>query len=145
MEPRWISYLYYFNIVQDYYECHEYGESLWLDSGRPVVLKGMIQAAVCLYHLHNGNVRGGYRMWLRARQYIAPERPVYLGVDLDALTADLDAVFACVPESWRTQWVPLSAIADLHLPTVTLCIVDETITSLLPSWTPEPLTQEEQE
>lgn len=66
MDERLLSYLYYFNCKSDYYECHEHGEALWLDSGRPVVLKGLIQAAVCLYHLYNGNVKGGYTMWLRA-------------------------------------------------------------------------------
>lgn len=139
MDSRLISYLYFFNVKRDYYECHEYGEHLWLEMGRPVVLKGLIQAAVCLYHLYNGNVKGGYAMWQRARSYIAGSRPVYEGIDLDRLTTDLDHVFAQVPASWRERIVRPSEIEALHLPEVRIHIVDPEIELMLPNWTPEPL------
>lgn len=143
MESRLISYLYFFNIKRDYYECHEYGESLWLDTGRPVVLKGLIQSAVCLYHLHNGNVKGGWRMWQRARQYIYHERPIYEGFDLDKLTLDLDEVFRRVPEDLYPKIVPAQVISGLNLPVVDIRIVDEDIRQQLPDWVPEPLEEEE--
>jgi uncharacterized protein len=139
VDHRLISYLYFFNVKQDYYECHEYGESLWLDSGRPIVLKGLIQAAVCLYHLHNGNVKGGWRMWQRARQYVADELPIYEGMDLNQLTQDIDEVFSRVPSDWHDKIVPAAAIAELKLPTVRIKIVDPHIEQILSNWTPEPL------
>lgn len=139
MDSRLISYMYYFNIRRDYYECHEYGESLWLDTGRPQVLKGLIQAAVCLYHLQNGNVKGGWRMWQRARQYIAGERPIYEAMDLDKLTNDIDDVFQRVPSDLYTQIVPEVTIETLALPVVTLHIVDAFIRASLPTWTPDAL------
>ncbi len=139
MDPRLISYLHCFNVTQDYYECHEYGESLWLDSGRPIVLKGLIQAAVCLYHLHNGNVKGGWRMWQRARRYIAGERPVYQGIDLDQLTQDIDEVFARVPSDWYDKIVPAASVERLGLPTVRIKIVDPHLEQVVAGWTPEPL------
>jgi hypothetical protein len=139
MDHRLISYLYFFNVKQDYYECHEYLESLWLDSGRPVVLKGLIQAAVCLYHLHNGNVKGGWSMWQRARGYIADELPAYQGIDLEQLTRDIDEVFSRVPSDWYDKIVPEAAIEQLGLPTVRIRIVDTRIQDMLADWTPEPL------
>jgi hypothetical protein len=139
MDHRLISYLYFFNVKQDYYECHEYLESLWLDSGRPVVLKGLIQAAVCLYHLHNGNVKGGWNMWQRARRYIADALPVYEGMDLEQLTRDIDEVFSRVPSDWYDKIVPEAAVKQLGLPTVCIRIVDRHIEEMLADWTPEPL------
>lgn len=139
MEERLLAYLYYFNVRQDYFECHEYGESLWLDTGRPLVLKGLIQAAVCLYHLHNGNVRGGYAMWARARTYLSPSRPVYECINVDALIADLDRVFAQVPADWRDRVLDPRDIAALHLPTVYVRITDAAVEEQLQAFTPTPL------
>jgi uncharacterized protein len=143
VDSRLISYIYFFNIQRDYYECHEYGESLWLDTGRPIVLKGLIQAAVCLYHLHNGNVKGGWRMWQRARQYISGERPIYESIDLDHLTQDIDEVFGHVPTTWYDQMRSESDIKALNLPTVMLQIVDVKISELLHTWVPGALDHED--
>jgi len=139
MDSRLISYLYFFNVKQDYYECHEYGEHLWLDMGRPIVLKGLIQSAVCLYHLQGGNIKGGYAMWQRARRYIHDARPVYEGMDLDRLTHDIDEVFRRVPSELYRSIVPEKLIEDLNLPTVKVRIVDDKINQILETWLPEPL------
>lgn len=139
MESRLLSYLYYFNMEQDYFECHEYGESLWLDTGRPVILKGLIQAAVCLYHLHNGNVKGGYKMWQRAKQYVADDRPVYECIDLDQLVTDIDHVFSLVPTEWYDKVVTETKIRALNLPVVKVDITDPAVEALLPKHTPDPL------
>lgn len=139
MDDRLLSYLHCFNVEADYYECHEYGESLWLDTGRPVVLKGLIQAAVCLYHLQNGNVRGGYAMWLRAKGYLTPSLPVYESMDLTALLRDIDAVFARVPQEWRDHIVTPEQIVDLQLPIVRIRLCDEALEQTVVSWTPTPI------
>jgi predicted metal-dependent hydrolase len=139
MDARLMSYLYCFNITRDYFECHEYGESLWLDSGRPVGLKGLIQAAVCLYHLENGNVRGAWRMWQRARTYLTPLRPEYESIDVGRLMDDIDAVFAQVPVDWRPMQVSPAQVEALHLPRVDIRITDPAIAAQLPQWSPEPL------
>lgn len=143
MDNRLISYLYFFNIKQDYYECHEYGEHLWLELGRPVILKGLIQAAVCLYHLHNGNVKGGYAMWQRAKKYIRTEGSIYEGIDLDALIHSIDCVFQKVPHQWYQSIISPKDIENLHLPTVHILIHHEDLNHLLPTWKPEPLDHAE--
>lgn len=142
MDDRLISYLYYFNIEKDYFECHEYAEHLWFALDRPVVLKGLIQAAVCLYHLQRGNVRGGYQMWKRARRYLDAERPVYQGIDLNQLTADIDEVYGLVPQEWYGKRIAATQIERLHLPDVQVQIVDEQIRAILPTWVPAPLSED---
>lgn len=118
MEPRLLSFLYAFNVQKDYFECHEYGESLWLDSGRPVVLKGLIQAAVCLYHLYNGNVRGGWRMWQAGRQYLMDAGSIYEGIDMENLRQQIDKVFQHVPAEWRFETKSPQQVQALNLPQV---------------------------
>ena len=124
MDERLIAYVYFFNNKQDYFECHEYGESLWLDTGHPVVLKGLIQAAVCLYHLENGNARGATSMWFRARNYLEPYYPIYEGIDICQLVRDLDHHFKQVPKEWYDKQVPADVVASLHLAPVLLRVTD---------------------
>lgn len=126
MDARLHEYIHLFNEAQDYFECHEVGESLWLDSGRPIILKGLIQAAVCLYHLHNGNIRGGYRMWQRAKQYMADELPVYETMRLDQLISDIDHVFSLVPATLYTAIVPSRTVDTWDLPTVRIQLTEST-------------------
>jgi hypothetical protein len=139
LDDRLMSYLYYFNIKADYFECHEYGESLWLDSGRPVVLKGLIQAAVCLYHVEGGNIRGGLRMWTRAKSYLSDELPIYQGIDLTSLITDVDTVFHSIPKELHTQVVPVKRVKALHLPAVKIRITDASMVERLKTWNPAPL------
>ena len=125
MEYRLLAYLYCFNVTGDYFECHEYGESLWLDTGRPEILKGLIQAAVSLYHLQNGNVKGGYTMWLRSRNYMQPYLPTYEGIDIETLTADINEVFRLVPSHWYDRDVGSEAVGKLLLPTVQIRVAQD--------------------
>lgn len=130
MEHRLLAYLYCFNVTKDYFECHEYGESLWLDTGRPQILKGLIQAAVSLYHLQNGNVKGGYAMWLRARRYMQPYLPMYEDIDIETLTADIDEVFRLVPPHWYDRVVNSETIGKLTLPTVKIRVSQDVLVEL---------------
>lgn len=134
-----MSYLYYFNIEQDYFECHEYLEHLWFEEDRPRVLKGLIQAAVTLYHLNRGNVYGGYRMWQRARGYLMDGPSVCRGINVAKLIQDIDDVYRAVPEDWYTCRVAVEHIRSLHLPTVRIEIIDDEIRRQLATWTPEPI------
>ncbi|MFS0869903.1 DUF309 domain-containing protein [Paenibacillus xylanilyticus] len=64
-EPLYVDYLIYFNRDQDYFECHEVLEELWLERDRDTFYKGLLQIAVGLYHFRNSNLRGG-RMMLQS-------------------------------------------------------------------------------
>jgi hypothetical protein len=124
MDERLAAYVYEFNVRKDYYACHEYLESLWLDSGRPELMKGLIQAAVCLYHLYNGNVRGAWRMWTRGRPRLMAAEDKALGLDVARLVADLDRTFERIPPAWRRDMVQPQQVAQLGLPPVTIRVLD---------------------
>lgn len=116
------AYVRLFNVQADYFECHERGEALWFERDRPYVLKGLIQAAVCLYHLQRGNVRGSQIMWSRARDYLSryidSEAISYEGIHLLRLIAVMDAVQANLPSDWHGRRLPLSELATHPLPEI---------------------------
>ncbi|SEM89955.1 DUF309 domain-containing protein [Lihuaxuella thermophila] len=81
--PLYVDFLYYFNVKQDYYECHEVLEELWLEEGRERFYQGLLQVAVGLYHFQNGNVGGALKMMRGALDKLSnyPD-PVWMGIDL---------------------------------------------------------------
>ena len=60
-------------------------ERLWLASeGRPrEFYKGLIQAAVAVYHWSRGNRNGALSLFRTSSQYLRKYRPAYLGVDVE--------------------------------------------------------------
>lgn len=139
MESRLLSFLHAFNVQRDYFECHEYGEALWLDSGRPVVLKGLIQAAVCLYHLYNGNVRGGWRMWQAGRKYLMDAGPIYEAIDMEDLRQQIDGIFARVPAEWKFEMKSPLQIQSLNLPQVEIHTIQPELEFTIKNWKLHPL------
>ncbi len=134
MESRLLSFLHAFNVQRDYFECHEYGEALWLDGGRPVVLKGLIQAAVCLYHLYNGNVRGGWRMWQAGRKYLMDAGPIYEAIDMEDLRQQIDEIFARVPAEWKFEMKSPLQIQSLNLPQVEIHTIQPELEFTIKNW-----------
>jgi uncharacterized protein len=135
----YIDYLYCFNVLRDFFECHEYGEHLWLDSGRPPFLKGLIQVAVSLYHLENGNLRGSRMLWKTGRQYLAPYRPQTWGIDISQVFADMDGLHAQLPNVDRAK---PDEVASWNLPNVFIRIVDPELQRILAAWSLSSLEEE---
>ena len=79
----------------EYFECHEVWEDLWKgESGSArQFYKGLIQAAVALHHLTNGNAHGARKLLAGCERYLRPYRSRYLGLDVDDFTA---AMKGCV-------------------------------------------------
>lgn len=134
--PYWINFIYYFNVARDFYACHEHGEFLWLNSGRPDCLKGLIQIAVSFYHLSRGNEKGAQIMRSRGIGYIRPSAPAWEGVDLERLIADTEHFFTAVQGS-----VPLQT-QDVALLAPRLHLTDPELERVLGGWHPIPLEDE---
>ncbi|MDI3327686.1 MAG: DUF309 domain-containing protein [Alicyclobacillaceae bacterium] len=95
---RFLDFINSFNIERNFYGCHEYGEELWLEHGRPAFLKGLIQTAVSLYHLEGANLSGARKLWRTARAYLSPYQPVHMGIDVRRLIHDMDRLHAGLPD-----------------------------------------------
>src|SRR6476660_9740070 len=81
----YVAYLYYFNELRDYFECHEVMEELWLEEGRSPLYQGLLQIAVGLYHHANGNVSGSIKLFSAGLDKLAPYPVDSLGIDLGRL------------------------------------------------------------
>ncbi len=89
MYPRqYIQFLYTFNTLADYYECHDLLEDLWLEEGREPFYQGLLQVAVSIYHVQNGNLSGGQKMMPRAIQKLQNYPSEWMGIQLDQVVRD---------------------------------------------------------
>ena len=78
-----------------YFETHELLEPIWMEQppGRDrMVLQGIIQAAVGLYHFQHENWRGGIRVLGYGLSKAEAGRPVFHGLAMDSF---LDGLVAC--------------------------------------------------
>lgn len=81
----YIEYIYYFNVEQDYYECHEVMEELWLNEGRNRLLQALLQVAVGLHHFRNKNIEGAIRLFEAALAKSTDTWSGELGINTDKL------------------------------------------------------------
>ncbi|GAA0133864.1 hypothetical protein YSY43_07040 [Paenibacillus sp. YSY-4.3] len=93
-DPLYVAFLIYFNRDQDYFECHEVMEELWLERDKDPLYKGLLQVAVGLYHFRNRNVTGGRKMMESAAQRLCPYPPDSLGINLGKLLDETRAYAA---------------------------------------------------
>ncbi len=70
-----------------FFEAHETLEDLWRGTSGPLRLfyQGLIQLAVALYHLSNGNRRGALNLLAKGVDKLAAYQPVCQGIDVDTL------------------------------------------------------------
>jgi uncharacterized protein len=73
-----------------FFEAHETLEDLWRGTSGPLRLfyQGLIQLAVALYHLSNGNRRGALNLLSKGLDKLVAYQPVCQSIDVDALCSD---------------------------------------------------------
>ncbi len=93
-----------------YFDCHEALEEVWLEfSGdRKKFLQGLIQLAVALHHLHNGNPVGAGRLLAAAAEKLAGDSPERALIDMEALLAAVALLRKQLgtAETARADWTP---------------------------------------
>lgn len=79
----------------DYLAAHELFEELWEATSGPDAdcYKGLLQAAVALHHLSEGNGEGALRLYRGHRRYLAPYPPGHLGLDLGGFLEAMQRAF----------------------------------------------------
>ncbi len=76
-----------------FFEAHEILEDLWRETSGPLRLfyQALIQLAVGLYHLSNGNRRGALNLLGKGLDKLAAFQPTCQGIDVDALCREAHA------------------------------------------------------
>ena len=84
----------------EYFSCHETLEELWAGERSPVrdLYQGVLQIAVALYHLENGNFKGALFLFRKGSELLSHVAPACLGVDVRMLMNDAGAVQAALEE-----------------------------------------------
>lgn len=94
VDERFIRGIKLFN-NEEFFECHEVIEDLWLatDNEYKNLYKGVIQAAVALYHLKRGNTRGARKLYGTSSKYLRKYIPKTLGLNVEKLLNDMTVCF----------------------------------------------------
>ncbi|MBD2773113.1 DUF309 domain-containing protein [Iningainema tapete] len=71
----------------EFYACHDTLEALWIEATEPekTFYQGILQIAVALYHLGNGNLRGAAILLGEGRNRLRRYPSIYSGIDVDEL------------------------------------------------------------
>jgi len=79
--------------TQCFFEAHDSWEELWRETSGPERLfyQGLIQTAVGLYHLGNGNARGAKSQLGKALDKLERYLPTYHGIDTARLAGEVRA------------------------------------------------------
>lgn len=79
-----------------FFACHEVLEALWgaTPSSERWFYNGLLHGAVAIYQHRSGNAVGAARQLARAQAKLAPFRPVYYEVDIDAFLAGVERALA---------------------------------------------------
>jgi hypothetical protein len=77
----------------EFEESHEDFEHGWLasEAGDSDFFKGLVQAAICLHKLEQGQRDGAKKLHTGMRRYLAAYLPSHRGVDVSALLAEMSA------------------------------------------------------
>lgn len=118
-DPRYHEGIALFNDVE-FFEAHDVWEELWADHQGPSrkFFQGLIQAAVCLHHFGNGNIRGAKKLYYGCRGYLEPYQPIHMGLDLAAFLNQLEKccaeIIASEEEFPKIDIIP-DLIPEIHL------------------------------
>ena len=79
--------------AQCFFEAHDTWEELWRETSGPdrLFYQGLIQTAVGLYHLTNGNYRGARSQFGKALDKLGRYLPTYHGIDTAHLAGEVRA------------------------------------------------------
>ncbi|MBP2001267.1 putative metal-dependent hydrolase [Paenibacillus shirakamiensis] len=117
-DPLFVAYLIYFNRDQDYFECHEVLEELWLKENRNPLIKGLLQVAVGMFHFRRHNLSGSRKMLRSAAEKLAHYPGDSLGINLGKLRDEVYVLITALesqPESPIPYYDIQIEMIDIHL------------------------------
>ncbi|HCF28774.1 MAG TPA: DUF309 domain-containing protein [Cyanobacteria bacterium UBA11049] len=89
-----------FNAGQ-FYACHDTLEALWIEATEPEksFYQGILQIAVALYHLENGNGRGAMILLGEGCNRLQRYPSIYGGIDVDELLSQSAALLTTLQQT----------------------------------------------
>ena len=105
---------------QEWFECHETVEGLWIGESGEVrdFYQGIIQVAVALHHWRNGNFGGAVSLLKGGAGYLRRVSDTCQWVDVAALIADADRMRTALEALGRERMADLEPGLLPHIKTV---------------------------
>jgi uncharacterized protein len=118
MSQDFMNGVEYFN-RQFFFEAHDVWEELWRETQGTLRLfyQGLIQAAVGLYHLSNGNYKGACSQLTKSIGKLEQFQPVCDGLDVLAL---ITGIQVCLDDSAKLLRGELVAFDETKIPQIVL-------------------------
>lgn len=112
-DALYVQFIYYFNVEQDFFECHEVMEELWLEEGRSPLYQGLLQVAVGLHHHGNDNVSGAIKLFRagieKLTPYLSQDIASQLGMNVHRFVSDAEHyVMKLERDGSKVPFVPFS-------------------------------------
>ena len=107
-----------FNTGQ-FYACHDTLEALWIEATEPekTFYQSILQIAVALYHLGNGNWRGAVILLGEGSNRLRRYPSIYSSIDVDELLHQSTALLSALQQIEPEKVADLNlADENLHLP-----------------------------
>ena len=120
----YVQFIFHFNLTEDYFECHEVLEELWLETGRDPLYQGLLQVAVALHHHHNDNFNGAIKLYQQAIDKLQHFPDVVLGIDLAEVLARSRVLHAKLLDA-KGQFVPFENFKIMVLDPALQAAVDD--------------------
>ncbi|MBF2065330.1 MAG: DUF309 domain-containing protein [Calothrix sp. C42_A2020_038] len=106
-----------FNTGQ-FYACHDTLEALWIEALEPekTFYQGILQVAVALYHLSNGNLRGATILIGEGTNRLRRYPSVFGGIDIDQFLDQSVALLKVLQHTEPSMIVDLKLGEDQRFP-----------------------------
>lgn len=128
-DEKFVHFVVLFNVDEDYFECHEVMEELWLEEGRSTLYQGLLQAAVGLHHWRNDNFSGAVKLFSQAENKLTAYPDEATGLDLRQLRADMARSLALLRGHEGTPGSDGAAKAPAFEP-FQVVVIDESLRAL---------------
>ncbi len=117
---EFLDYIKFMN-EEDYFAAHEVLEDLW-HSDRIDFYKGLIQVAVAIFHLRNGNIKGSRYMFQRSQSLLTPYLPVFRRIDVRQV---IDYIQDCLQKIPDVPEMDRQEVKKLGIRGIRLKLIDE--------------------
>ncbi|RAP20882.1 hypothetical protein C2W64_03793 [Brevibacillus laterosporus] len=116
---QYLQFFVKFN-EQEFYECHDLLEDIWMEQKTNKFLQGLLQMSVGLYHLECGNIKGARWMFTNAHKYLEAYAPKYWDLSVNEVLLYLEKCLQALPSSER---IPYDEVEKLEFPYRTFQLV----------------------
>jgi predicted metal-dependent hydrolase len=112
---------------EQFYACHDTLEALWIEATEPekTLYQGILQIAVALYHLGNGNLRGAMILLGEGTNRLRRYPEIDCGINVEKLLVESVEFLKALQQADVEKKSPSDLMENLALPLPKISIIKE--------------------